>query len=84
MLAEVTRGHLHAQSILPLRIFFGVLLLGLVAIAIYFIQHRERFFSGRGGDRTTDSPAAGNLRMWMVVLVLIHLGILLILMMFEV
>jgi hypothetical protein len=40
-------------------------------------------FSGKGGDRTTDSPAAGNLRMWMVILILLHIGVILALMIVE-
>ena len=83
MLAEITT-RVHSDSILPLRIFFGLCLIAVLAAAVYFLRHRETFFSGRGGDRTTDSPAAGNLRMWMVILVLIHAAVILTLMIFEV
>jgi hypothetical protein len=43
-----------------------------VSAAIYFIRNRKSVFGGRSADAATDSPAAGNLRMWMVILVLIH------------
>lgn len=76
--------HLHHESVLPLRIFFGMCLIAVLAAAVYALRHRERFFSGKGGDRTTDSPAAGNLRMWMVILVLIHAAVILTLMIFEI
>ena len=78
----VTRTH--AQSVLPLRIFFGCWLVAAVCVALYFLRNREKLFSGRSGDRTTDSPAAGNLRMWMVILVLIHAIVILSLMIIEI
>jgi NADH:ubiquinone oxidoreductase subunit 5 (subunit L)/multisubunit Na+/H+ antiporter MnhA subunit len=82
MLAITTR--LHSESVLPLRIFFSLCLVAVIGAAIYFLRHREKFFSGKETDRTTDSPAAGNLRMWMVVLVLIHAAVILTLMIFEI
>lgn len=84
MLAAVVHERLRSQTMLPVRIFFAVLLVAVVAIGLYVIHHRKKFFSPRDADRTTDSPAAGNLRMWMIVLVLIHAAILLALMIFEV
>ncbi len=66
-----------------LRIFFGLLLAVVIGAAVYFIRHRERIFSGRGADPGVDSPAAGNLRMWMVILVLLHAAVLLIVTMVE-
>lgn len=75
---------LHSESVLPLRIFFAICLVAVICAAIYFMRHRERFFGGKDGDRTTDSPAAGNLRMWMVILVLIHAAVILTLMIIEI
>lgn len=82
MFAITTR--LHSDSVLPLRIFFSICLVAVIAAAIYVRRNREKFFSGKSADRTTDSPAAGNLRMWMVVLVLIHAAVILTLMIFEI
>jgi hypothetical protein len=83
MLAEfITRSH--SDSVLPLRIFFGLCLTVVLAADVYFLRHRERFFGHKGTDHTTDSAAAGNLRMWMVILVLIHATVILALMIIEV
>lgn len=83
MLAEfVTRSH--AQSVVPLRIFFAFWLILALGVAFYFLKNRERFFSGKGADHTTDSPAAGNLRMWMVILILLHVAVILTLMIIEI
>jgi NADH:ubiquinone oxidoreductase subunit 5 (subunit L)/multisubunit Na+/H+ antiporter MnhA subunit len=83
MLAQIVHTRSHADSVLPLRIFFAFWLIAAIAVAFYFLRHRERLFSGKGGDRTTDSPAAGNLRMWMVILILLHIGVILALMIVE-
>lgn len=83
MLGEfVTRSH--ADSVLPLRIFFAFWLVLALCAAFYFLRNRERLFSGKGPDRTTDSPAAGNLRMWMVILILLHVAVILTLMILEI
>ncbi len=80
--AIVTRSH--ADSVLPLRIFFAFWLVLALGSAFYFLRNRERFFSGKGPDRTTDSPAAGNLRMWMIILILVHVAAILALMIIEI
>lgn len=68
---------------LPVKIFFGILLCVVIWSAFSFLRNRKRIFSGRGGDRTTDSPAAGNPRMWMVILALLHAGAIPAIMIFE-
>ena len=55
-----------------LKVFFTICLIVVISAAVYFIRNRKTVFGGRSGDAGTDSPAAGNLRMWMVILVLIH------------
>lgn len=70
-LADVIR-HTREGSMMPLRIMFALAFIALLFAAFAIFQRREKLFGGRGTDRTTDSPAAGNLRMWMVILILIH------------
>jgi NADH:ubiquinone oxidoreductase subunit 5 (subunit L)/multisubunit Na+/H+ antiporter MnhA subunit len=84
LLSEIVRTRSHADSVVPLRIFFAFWLIAALAVAFYFLRHRERFFSGKEGDRSTDSPAAGNLRMWMVILILLHVAVILTLMIIEI
>lgn len=68
---------------LPVKVFFGLLLAAIVCGAYYFLRNRKELFSGRGSDPATDSPAAGNLRMWMVILILVHAGAILTIMIVE-
>jgi NADH:ubiquinone oxidoreductase subunit 5 (subunit L)/multisubunit Na+/H+ antiporter MnhA subunit len=84
ILSEIIRTRSHADSVLPLRIFFGFWLVAAIGAGFYFLRHRERLFSGKGGDHTTDSPAAGNLRMWMIILILLHVAVILTLMIIEI
>ena len=72
VILAVSREVAANRSMVGLKIFLGICLVVVISAAIYFIRNRKRVFGGRGGDATTDSPAAGNLRMWMVILVLIH------------
>jgi hypothetical protein len=55
---------------LPLKGFFGVTFLLLVSAAIYLIRNRKPVFGYKGDPG--DSYASANLRMWMVILILIH------------
>lgn len=73
-----------AFSAWPFRIVFGFgLLLDLAAI-IYCARNWKRLFGHHSGDLATDSPASGNLRLWMVFLILGHAAVLLTIMIFEV
>jgi hypothetical protein len=69
LLLAVSRN---ASSMIGVKVFLGICFIVVVSAAIYFIRHRKSVFGGRSVDAATDSPAAGNLRMWMVILVLIH------------
>ncbi len=61
-----------ARSMVGVKVFLGICFIAVVSAAIYFIRNQTTVFGGRGGDLGTDSPAAGNLQMWMVILVLNH------------
>ena len=50
--------------------FFGVAFILLITAAIYLIRNRKKFF-GYHGD-PGDTYASANLRMWMIILILIH------------
>jgi len=63
-----------ARSTVGLKVFFAICLIVVISAAIYFVRNRKSIFGGRTGDRGSDSPAAGNLRMWMVILILIHVA----------
>ena len=65
-----------------LRVFFSVVLVLLIAAAIYMFRNRKKFFSHTGAPG--DTYASANLRMWMVVLILIHAIALTAIMIFEV
>jgi len=65
-----------------LKVFFGVVLLLLLAAGTYMFRNRKKFF-GYKGD-ASDSYASSNLRMVMVVLIWIHAVIVTIVMIFEV
>jgi hypothetical protein len=62
--------------------FFGVLLMLLIAAAVYMIRNRKKFFSYTGDPG--DTYASANLRMWMVILILIHAIVITTVMIFEV
>ena len=62
--------------------FFSVMLLLLVTAAVYMVRNRKRFFSHTGDPG--DTYASANLRMWMVILILIHAIVITTIMIFEV
>ena len=66
----VTRIALVTKHSLPLKGFFFVAFILLISAAIYLIRNRKKFF-GYHGD-LGDTYASANLRMWMVILILIH------------
>jgi hypothetical protein len=72
-----------ARSMAGVRIFLGICFVVVASAAVYFIRNRATIFGGRGGDAGVDSPAAGNLRMWMVILILIHAAVILLVTIFE-
>jgi hypothetical protein len=76
MIAPVVRHSL------PLKGFFTVAFLLLISAAIYFIRNRQKFFGYKGDPG--DSYASANLRMWMVILILIHAIVITGIMIFEV
>ena len=71
-----------AKSVPELKVFFGFVLVLLLGAAIYMFRNRKRFFSHTGDPG--DTHASANLRMWMVVLILIHAIIVTAFMIFEV
>ena len=73
----------NAGSMVGVKVFLGICFIVVVSAAIYFSRHRKTVFGGRGGDVGTDSPAAGNLRMWMVILVLLHAAAILLITVLE-
>jgi hypothetical protein len=60
--------HSHADSILPLRIFFSICLLLVVLSGIYVIRIRKKLFDP-DPEVAADHWAARNLRLWQVILV---------------
>ncbi len=54
----------------------------LLASAFYMVRSRKKFFSHTGDPG--DTYASANLRMWMVILILIHAIIITTIMIFEV
>lgn len=70
------------ENPVPLRTFFCVLLLMLLAAGVYILRNRKKFF-GYAGD-PHDSYASANLRMWLIVLVWLHAVVLTVVMIFEV
>jgi hypothetical protein len=60
--------HSHADSVIPLRIFFSVCLVIVFLAGIYIIRIRKRLFD-RDPEVTGDHYGARNLRLWQVILV---------------
>ena len=83
MILAIARGVEAGRSMAGVRIFLGICLVAVVSIAVYFVRNGKAIFGGRGGDMATDSPAAGNLRMWMVILVLFHVAAILLITIIE-
>ena len=71
-----------AKSSPELKGFFSVVLFMLLGAGIYMFRHRKKFFSHSGDPR--DTYASANLRMWIVILILIHAIIVTVIMIFEV
>ena len=80
----VAREGTGARSMVGVRVFLGTCFIVVIGAAFYFIRNRTHIFGGRSGDVGVDSPAAGNLRMWMVILVLLHAAAILLITMFEI
>ena len=58
----------HAESVLPLRIFFSVCLVAVILAGLYVFKNRRKFFT-RDPHVTADHYGARNLRLWQVILV---------------
>ena len=57
------------QSMLPLKIFFGLCLIAVLIVAVQVFRKRKQLF-GRDPEVTGDHWASRNLRAWQVILVL--------------
>ena len=68
MTAILAAVHEHHESILALRIFFGVLLAIVFFSGLYIFRIRKRLFD-RDPQVAADHYAARNLRLWQVILV---------------
>jgi len=60
--------HEHADSVLPLRIFFSICLLIVFCAGLYILKIRKRLFD-RDPQVTGDHYGSRNLRLWQVILV---------------
>lgn len=58
----------HGDSVLALRIVFGICLLMVLLSGVYVFRNRKRFFD-RDPEVVADHWAARNLRLWQVILV---------------
>ncbi len=58
----------HADSVLPLRIFFSVCLVAVILAGVYVFKNRKKLFS-RDPNVTGDHYGARNLRLWQIILV---------------
>ena len=65
-----------------LKVFFGVVFIALITGTTYLFRNRTRFFGYRSDPG--DTRASANLRLWMVILILIHAIIISAIMIFEV
>ncbi len=68
MTAILAAVHEHRESILALRIFFGILLAIVFFSGLYISRIRKRLFD-RDPEVAADHYAARNLRLWQVILV---------------
>ena len=68
MNALLAIAHSHAESVLPLRIFFSLCLVIVILAGLYVFKNRQRFFSP-DPQVTADHYGARNLRLWQVILV---------------
>jgi len=60
--------HEHAESVLPLRIFFGICLVLVMLAGLYILRNRKRLFD-RDPQVTADHYGSRNLRLWQVILI---------------
>jgi hypothetical protein len=60
--------HSHSDSVLALRIFFGLCLVIVIFAGLYIFRNRRKFFA-RDPHVTADHYGARNLRLWQVILV---------------
>jgi hypothetical protein len=60
--------HSHAESVLPLRIFFTICLVIVVCAGLYILRIRKRLFD-RDPEVMGDHYGSRNLRLWQVILV---------------
>ncbi len=60
--------HSHAESVLALRVFFGLCLVIVILAGLYIFKNRQKFFA-RDPHVTADHYGARNLRLWQVILV---------------
>ena len=67
MNALLAIAHSHAESVLPLRIFFSRCLMIVILAGLYVFKNRQRFFA-RDPHVTADHYDARNLRLWQVIL----------------
>lgn len=60
--------HAHSDSVLALRIVFGLCLVAVLWTGVYIFRIRKRLFD-RDPEVAADHWAARNLRLWQVILV---------------
>lgn len=58
----------HADSVLPLRIFFSLCLALVLFVGVYIFKYHRQFFE-RDPEVVADHYGARNLRLWQVILV---------------
>ena len=67
-LAIIAVVHQLSDATIPLRVFFGVCLVAVLAAGIHVIRYKKAWFA-RDPDVTNDNWAPRNLRLWEVILV---------------
>lgn len=60
--------HEHADSVLALRVVFGICLVIVFCAGLYVLRIRKRLFD-RDPEVTADHYGARNLRLWQVILI---------------
>jgi hypothetical protein len=60
--------HSHADSVVALRVFFSICLLGVLFAGVHIFRIRKSLFD-RDPEVAADHWAARNLRLWQVILV---------------
>lgn len=75
-------AYANRHSAAGLKVFFGLLLLLLLAVGFYILRNHKQFFGHRSD--ANDSYASANLRMWLVILVWVHAVVITALMIYEV